>query len=75
MWRFCSLVEVWLFRATDEKEHAALTRALESDVHFTWARSSGSGKSGMLADPIRWQKNEPGESLLSAHRNRATKGE
>jgi len=72
LWKWCGIVETWIFRNTDEEHHAGLQRDLESGIDFTWI-GSDEQRSDQYVDPARWQKNESGESLLSVHRKRKKK--
>ena len=69
VWKFVALVEQWAWSNFDEKHHSELQRELLRDVEYTWitvAATSGSAPS----NPLRWQENKVGESLLSVHRTK-----
>lgn len=70
LFKWCALVESWLFQATEEKHQPSLQRELERPVDFTWIHAGGTSPAAVFQDPARWQTNKPGESLLSVHRKR-----
>lgn len=67
VWRFAALVEHWAWSSFDEKHHGELQRELDRSVDFTWVNLSTEA-SIVAANPLRWQENKSGESLLSVHK-------
>ncbi len=75
VWKWAALVEHWAWSSFDEKHHGELQRELERHVDFQWMNVAREAGSGALANPLKWQENSAGESLLSVHRNRPKAGE
>lgn len=67
MWKWAAIVEHWAWAHCNEGKEGELQRDLQRPVDFTWMRIK---RAESFIDPLRYQKNEPGESLLSVHRKR-----
>ena len=67
-WKCAALVEHWAFKHVEEGKESVLEQELQRHVSFTWIGGHEPEAITGYVDPARWQTNEPGESLLSAHR-------
>jgi hypothetical protein len=74
-WRWVALVEGWARSVTDPEKHDELEADLSRQVHFQWATKRSDGEWIDVRRPDSWQKNQKGESLLSAKRKRAPKAD
>lgn len=67
VWKFAALVEAWSWEHFDEKHHGELSMELRREVDWKWVKI-GRSVSATRTNPLRWQENKQGESLLSKHR-------
>lgn len=68
LWKWAAIVETWALRAVDDDDRASLESDLNREVDFTWMSDTRGIGDVTKSDPVRWQKNVKGESLLSKHR-------